>query len=602
MGRICSEMSGAKIFLQKDESTAEAALPQSDFIEVAFIIAKFLKEHGVDRIFGVCGGHILPIWDHAASLGIRLIDVRDERSAVHMAQAHSELTAQLGVAMVTAGPGMTNAITGIANAHVSRVPLLVISGRPPRPQEYMGALQDLPQPEIIKPITRYARTIHYASHVLSQLDEAIARAEGQGNEPGPVFIEFPTDLLRDTLPKALLEQDCFSPREGFYAIPSPEAIKHAIDILWSAKRLLVISGRGARGAQGSLIRLLDVLGCIYLDTTESRGLVPDDHPSSMPAVRGRAMQEADVLLTVGRSLDFQLGYGSPALFPNTRFVRIGECAIELRGNRRGDVEVFGSTAKVLEAILAEAGKRRSSIDSTWVEEMRQNDRERRERLQVELAQAVPGADGAMHPYRLLGCIRSILSRDAIVVADGGDILSFARIALTGKTYLDPGSFGCLGVGVPFGISAALAYPERQVIVITGDGAFGINAIDIDTAKRHGARVVFVVVNNAGWNIERNDQIETYGGRIVGTELPSCDYAGMARAFGLHGERVDDPANLPEAIKSAFENAPALLDVIVTRDASSPDARSGLPIVPDTQPLSSWDKMEKARMFDASVKS
>ena len=189
-----------------------------------------------------------------------------------------------------------------------------------------------------------------------------------------------------------------------------------------------------------------------------------------------------------------------------------------------------------------------------------------------------------------------------MVADGGDILSFARIALTGKTYLDPGRFGCLGVGVPFGISAALAYPERQVIVITGDGAFGLNAIDIDTAKRHGARVVFVVANNAGWNIERNDQIETYGGRIVGTELPACDYASMPRAFGLHGERVDDPANLPAAIKRAFENAPALLDVIVTRDASSPDARSGLPIVPDTQPLSSWDKMEKARVFATSVKS
>ena len=177
-------------------------------------------------------------------------------------------------------------------------------------------------------------------------------------------------------------------------------------------------------------------------------------------------------------------------------------------------------------------------------------------------------------------------------------MSFTRIALTGLSYLDSGGFGCLGVGVPFGIAAALAYPELQVVVISGDGAFGINAIEIDTAKRHGARVVFVVANNAAWNIERNDQLEAYCGRIVGTELPSCDYAGLARALGLHGKRVDDPADLPRALKQAFDKAPSLLDVIVTRDALSPDARSGLARVPDTHPLVIWDEMEKAFRGDA----
>jgi acetolactate synthase-1/2/3 large subunit len=489
---------------------------------------------------------------------------------------------------------MTNAVTGIANAHISRVPVLVISGIPPRPQQYMGALQELPQVEIIKPITRYARTIRTADHVLRELDEAVARAEGQGNEPGPVYIDFPTDLLREAISANLVDQDYFRSREIFYSLPAPQVIERAVDYLWSAQRLVIISGRGARGAGRPLIRLLDKLGCVYLDTAESRGLIPGDHPANMPAVRGRAMQEADIVLTLGRSLDFQLGYGSPAVYPNARFVRIGTSGAELRSNRRGDLEVFGSISKVLEEMVTQAGQRRPSIDEEWIGDMQRSDRERRGKLQHQLTHAAPGADGAMHPYRLLGCLRDILNRDAVIIADGGDILSFARIALTGYTYLDNGGFGCLGVGVPFGIAAALTCSDRQVVVISGDGSFGINAIDIDTARRHDAKVVFVVANNSAWNIELNDQIASYGGRIVGTELPSCDYAGLARALGLHATRIDNPHDLQDAFKQAFKKAPSLVDVIVTRDALSPDGQSGIPVIPDLQPLVRWDDMEKAR--------
>ena len=596
MSRTLNEMSSVGISLEK-KGTAESSMDSSGSEQVSRLIARFLVGRGVDRIFSLCGGHIQPIWDHVARMGIRIIDVRDERAAVHMAQAHSELTGELGVAIVTAGPGMTNAITGIANAHVSRVPLLVISGKPPRPQQNMGALQELPQVEIVRPITRYARSITCSTHVLRELDEAAACAEGQGSEPGPAFIDFPTDLLRETLPSRLVEQDRLRPREPLLTLPAPKAVDRAVDILWAGRRLLVISGRGARGAGESLVKLLDALGCLYIDTAESRGLVPVDHPAFVPALRGQAMQEADVVLTVGRGLDFQLGYGSPAIFSKARFVRIGRSAIELRGNRRGDVEVFGSTHQVLEALLAAAGRRRPGIDQSWVKDMQRLNRERRERLGRELNEAVPGADGAMHPYQLLGCVRDVLTPDTVLVADGGDILSFARVALAGTTYLDPGGFGCLGVGVPFGIAAALSYPDRQVIVVTGDGAFGFNAIELDTANRHGARVIFVVANNGSWNIERNDQLEAYDGRIVGTELPFCDYAGFARALGLHGEHVQNADDLPNALRRAFNNAPALIDVVVTRDAPSPDGRSGLPGVPDTQPLATWDKLEKARLGD-----
>lgn len=559
--------------------------------DVAHLIARFLKARGVDRVFGLCGGHILPIWDPLRELGVRIIDVRDERAAVHMAHAHRELTGKPGVALVTAGPGMTNAVTGIANAHVSRVPILVISGVPPRPQENMGALQGMAQAEMVQHITRYARTVRYAGHVLRELDEAMAFAEGHCGEPGPAYIDFPTDVLREDISKMRLEESRFRIPEKMAVTPSGVHIERAVDILWQAERPLVISGRGARGAEKELLRVLERLNCVYMDTGESRGLVPEDHPAYMPAMRAQAMRDADAVLTVGRTLDFQLGYGSGAVFPNARFVRLGMSAGELRGNRRADVELLGSTKEVLKALLVAAENKKPNTDESWISEMRETDLKRRDKMAVKLAETPSGKDGAMHPYQLLGCIRKALKNDAIVIADGGDFLSFSRVALGASRYLDCGAFGCLGVGVPFGIAASLAFPERQVAVVTGDGSFGFNAIELDTCRRHGAKVVFVVANNAGWNIERNDQIQAYGSRIVGTELEGCDYAGLANALGVHGERIDRPEDLPEALARAFQNAPALLDVTVTRDAVSPDALSGLPGIPDKQALSTWDELE-----------
>jgi acetolactate synthase-1/2/3 large subunit len=312
----------------------------------------------------------------------------------------------------------------------------------------------------------------------------------------------------------------------------------------------------------------------------------------MPAMRGRAMQEADAVLTIGRTLDFQLGYGSRAVFPNARFVRMGLGASELRGNRRADVELFGSAREILETLASVAAGSTPMTDRPWVEEMRNADHKRRQAFMQKLAETPPGKDGAMHPYRLLGHVRDSLKEDAVVVADGGDFLSFSRVALSAGTYLDCGAFGCLGVGVPFGIASALTFPERQVVVVSGDGSFGFNAIELDTCRRHGARVVFIVANNAGWNIERNDQIEAYGGRIVGTELKGCDYAMLARSLGVYGERIERPEDLPAALERAYDQAPALLDVVVTRDALSPDAVAGLPGIPNRHALSTWDEMER----------
>jgi acetolactate synthase-1/2/3 large subunit len=200
----------------------------------------------------------------------------------------------------------------------------------------------------------------------------------------------------------------------------------------------------------------------------------------------------------------------------------------------------------------------------------------------------------MHPNRIFAAVRAVVPDDAIAVADGGDILSFARLGFTQRTYLDSGSFGCLGVGVPFAVAAALAFPERAVVCVTGDGAFGFNAMEIDTAVRHGAKVVVVVANNAAWNIERHDQMTNYSGRVVGTELADSDYAALGRALGAHGERVTDHADLEGALTRALANAPAVVDVVVTREAVSSDGGKGLGFVPPYQPLDAWDAAERRR--------
>jgi acetolactate synthase I/II/III large subunit len=561
----------------------------------AALIARFLKARGVDRVFGLCGGHVMPTWMRLDAEGVRIVDVRDERAAVYMAHADAELTGGLGVALVTAGPGVTNAMTGIANAHVSRAPVLVLSGTPPRAQENRGALQDMAHTDFVRPLTRYARTVREPDLVLQELDEAVARAFGQGGEPGPVFLDFPVDTLRAEVSAAVQLPERFMPTARPRLLPDPDAVKQAVDVLWSAKRPLVISGRGARGAGGPLVKLLDRLGAVYLDTGESRGLVPEEHPAVVAAMRGTVMQQADVIVTLGRKLDFQLAYGSPAVFADAQFVRIADTAAELRDNRRGAAAILATPADALEAILAAAGDRVPATDRAWAADMRRQHLARADKLLTTMANAAPGSDGLMHPNRLVAALRDALPADAVVVADGGDFLSFARVGLHASTYLDPGSLGCIGVGTPFGVAAALACPERLVLVATGDGAFGFNAMEIDTAVRHQAPVLIVVANNGSWAIEVRDQQETHG-KVVGTRLQFADHAAMARAFGAHGERVERAEDLPAAIARAkdvlAQGRPALLDVLVTPEAASSDAKSGLAWVPDLQALAAWDDAER----------
>jgi acetolactate synthase-1/2/3 large subunit len=489
-------------------------------------------------------------------------------------------------------------MTGIANAHAARAPILVLSGTPPRKQENRGALQDMLHTAFVQPLTRYARTVREPDLVLQELDEAVARAFGDGGEPGPVFLDFPVDTQRaepSPVLHSVMASEFFAPRPIAQLFPDPAAIGRAVDLLWGARRPLIITGRGARGAAGPLVELLDRLGALYLDTGESRGLVSEDHPSVVAAMRGSVMGEADVIVTVGRRLDFQLAFGSPAVFGNAKFIRIADAPSELRDNRRAAVELFASPAATLRAILAAAPEGPSAIDREWAEGVRSKHVARAEKLASSMSNAQPGSDGLMHPNRLLAALRAAIPADAVVVADGGDFLSFARVGLPATTVLDPGPLGCIGIGTPFGIAAAFACPGRTVVVTTGDGAFGFNAMEIDTAARHKVPLLIVVANNGSWAIEVRDQLESHG-KVVGTRLQFADHAAMALAFGLHGERVERVEDLEAAIGRALaalaQGKPALLDVLVTPEAASSDAKSGLAWVPDLQALGAWDTAER----------
>jgi acetolactate synthase-1/2/3 large subunit len=559
---------------------------------VAQWVARFVAARGAARVFGLQGGHIQPIWDRLAAGGVTIVDVRHEGAAVHMATSHALLTGELGVALVTSGPGVTNCVTAVANADLERASVLVIGGCPPARQDHMGPLQGTPHVDILKPVTRLARTLRNPDQVLRELDAAVAHARGARDMPGPVYVEIPTDVLRTTIASSAVLPEYLACRDVPRTLPDPAAVDRAAAMIRDARRVLVISGGGARRASAALTSLLDATGAAYVDTQESRGLVDAAHPSHVGAQRAAAMHDADVVVTVGRKLDYQLGYGSPAVFPHARFLRIAAFAGELDDNRPGDVRIAGDVASSLELLARASSARR---DGDWLRALHAQHVERSQRYVAALATAPAGGDGRMHPNRIFAALRASLRADAIGVADGGDILSFARAGLATSTYMDSGAFGCLGVGVSYANAAALAFPGRQVVAVCGDGAFGLHAMEVDTAKRHACNAVFIIANNAGWNIERVDQQRNYGGRVTGTTLGDSDYAGMARAFGLAAERVTDPEALPAALDRAFAKPPALIDVAVTRDTLSSDLVKGLSIVPDYQPLTAWDDAERLRL-------
>lgn len=559
---------------------------------VAHTIAAFLAASGVQRVYGLTGSHIKPIWEELSHAGVRIVDVRHEVAAVHMAQAEADLTGELAVATVTTGPGMTNAVTGIAAAHVGRVPVLVLSALPPQEQLGLGALEELDQAGLVSSITRLSRTITHPRQVLPFLHAAFAAAVGEDGLPGPVYLDLPTDLLRreDTWSDL---RDARARRTPTPVVPA--SLDAALDAISRARRPVVISGRGAASAGPALERFLDATGALYLDTTESRGLVPSDADAYVPAMRSRVMAEADAVITVGRRLDFSLAYGSPVAFSRMeQLIRIGTTFEQLAENRPGTTQVKGDPGSVLDA-LVDAGAAPADPDTGWRSSITTADRDRRATW-TKKAEATPyGPDERIHPNALIAAVNEALrGTDCLTIADGGDVLSFARVGLAPPARLDTGTFGCLGVGVPFAVAASVVHPDKVVLALVGDGSLGFNVMELDSARRAGAKPVIVVSNNEAWNIERHDHVQNYADNPgYSTSLPGCRYDLLAQALGLHAERVTDVDRLPAALAEAIAHAPALVEVSTSRDVQSPDFTSGLADLRGLHVLAGWDDAERA---------
>ncbi len=551
-------------------------------------IVKFLKAKNVDLIFGLQGGHIQPIWDFCFKLGVKIIDVRDEKAAVHMAQAYNILTGKVGVAMVTAGPGVTNTVTGIANASLSSNSILLIGGCSPSPQSNMGGLQDIPSTEILKPITRYSRTARVAEQLIRELDLAYASSIGQTGESGPSYIEIPTNILRKTLKNKLILKEWMQAQEKYKAYPNPDDIAYAINTLNNAKKPLLISGRGAKNCEKELLEFIDKTNILYLDTQDSRGLIPNDHPNNVYSARHNTMTDADLIILIGRRLDYQLAFGSPAIFKNAKFIRISDNFNELLDNRRGSPEILADTSETLKQITPHLTNLK--FDNNWIEKIKEEHKNRINKINSKTIEKL-GKDGKINPNLIFKEIRSLLSNDFIGIADGGDILSFARIGLTSRYYLDPGVFGCLGIGIPYAIAASEVYKDKKIVCVIGDGSFGFNAMEIDTAVRNNSNICIIISNNAGWNIETHDQKINYGGRITGTKLRHCNYANLANALGAKGIRVEKPDELKDAIKLGIKNTPSVIDVVTSSTIISSDATKGLGFVPEYQALNIWNELE-----------
>jgi acetolactate synthase I/II/III large subunit len=520
-----------------------------------------LKQEGVDCLFGLSGGHIAGIFDASIDCGMRLIDTRHEQAAVNMAEGWARFTGKPGVAVVTAGPGVVNAFPGVAVAMQSGSPLVVIAGRSSLERRDLGAMQDMDQVEIMRPVTKWARSVYQTSRISEYISTAFRQAVS--GRPGPVFLEIPVDVMDGEAEEENVSwpQDY---RTKYRPSANPDAVSMAADLLKNAKRPLVVAGGGTwwSGAVKELRSFVEATGIPVYTRSAARGVIPDDHPlcgGFFPA----GLMQADVALIVGTRLDWTIGYGRPPLFnPDLKVIQIDIAHEEIGKNRRVDVGITGDALSVLKD-LGEALGGKCQVANEWVTTVKSMMAVVRMQFSSNLRE---GAQ-FIHPVSLCQELRRLLPRDAIVAVDGGDIAVFANMvmdALGPGSLMWVGGFGHLGVGIPYGIAAKLAHPEKNVVVLSGDGSVGFSFMEFDTAIRHKVPFVTVVSNDAGWGQIRRGQIKKYGkDRVVGSNLSSRPYHEAVKAMGGHGEAVERLEHLQGALDRAFaSNLPACINVTI----------------------------------------
>ena len=518
------------------------------------LIARRLKASGVDTLFTLSGGHLFSIYDGCRDEGIRLIDTRHEQTAAFAAEGWSKVTRVPGVAALTAGPGVTNGMSAMAAAQQNQSPLVVLGGRAPALRWGMGSLQEIDHVPFVAPLARFAATAQSAQDSGRLVDEALRAAVRAPSGVG--FVDFPMDHVfsmseDDDRPGALSDLPAGPAADG-------AALDRAAGLLSAAKRPVIMAGTNVWWGHGeaALLRLADERRIPVLMNGMARGSVPADHPLAFSRVRGKALGEADVALIVGVPMDFRLGFG--AVFGSqTRLVVADRAEPERKHPRPVEAELYGELTSILSTLAGAGG----TDHQDWIDELRTAETAARAREKDELAdERIP-----LHPMRVYAELAPLLDRDAIVVIDAGDFGSYAGRVIDSYRpgcWLDSGPYGCLGSGPGYALAAKLARPDRQVVLLQGDGAFGFSGMEWDTLVRHNVPVVSVIGNNGIWALEKHPMEALYGYSVVAELRPGTRYDEVARALGGHGELVSAPAQLRPALERAFASGlPAVINVL-----------------------------------------
>jgi acetolactate synthase-1/2/3 large subunit len=531
------------------------------------LIAQRLRAHGVGRLFTLSGGHLFSIYDGCRAERIELIDVRHEQTAAFAAEGWAKVTRTIGVCGLTAGPGVTNGMSAIASARQNHSPVLVLGGRAPQLRWGQGSLQEIDHVPFVRPLTKFAATARELEEIPVLVDEAIRAALAPPS--GPAFVDFPLDLVFSEGDAADPSRVPAQPSHGPPA--DARAIEHAAALLREAEQPVIMAGTGLYWGHGeeALRELAEALQIPVFLNGLARGCLPADHELFFSRVRSAALRSADVALVIGVPLDFRLAFGA-AFGPETEIIAIDVAEPERDHPRPVSGELYGALPATLEALRAAAhvpavGPERGR----WIRSLRAAEDERRsEEIAQRADPRVP-----IHPMRVYGELAAVLDRDAIIVGDGGDFVSYAGRVVDSYEpgcWLDPGPFGCLGSGPGYALAAKLARPERQVVLLLGDGAFGFAGMEFDTLARHGIPVVAVMGNNGIWALEKHPMEFLYGYSVAADLRPGTRYDQMVQALGCHGELVSEPAELRPALKRALQSGkPALVNVLTDPSVAYP---------------------------------
>jgi acetolactate synthase-1/2/3 large subunit len=543
------------------------------------MFASMLEREGVENVFGLHGGHIDPIFQACRDHGIRIIDTRHEQAAGHMADAWARTTGRPGVAVVTAGPGVTDIVTAVANAYIDSVPMLVVGGRYALADDEMLPLQELHGVPLMESITKWRRLVRDPERIPEYVSMAFRHATT--GRPGPVFLEIPEDVLAARVEEEEVRfPEVYRPEAA--PAPPPEAVEKALAILSEAERPVILAGRGVWFARGTeeLREFAELTGIPVCANGMTRGAVPEDNPLGVGSfmVAGRSMALAgfpDAALLLGGRLGMFTG-GRESIIPSqTKVIQVDIEGEEIGRGRDIDVGIVADCRETLRALIRQARGRTFPRRDEWAQKLRQA----LDAFRGMFANALDSGRRPIHPYHLANEVSAFIADDGVLVADGGETFVWAEVALSARRpgrYLGHGYLGCLGTGIPFGIAAKLAHPEERVLVLIGDGSVGLNFSEFDTAVRHDLPVVVVVNNDQAWGMCKHGQMLILGeDRIVGTELGPTRYEKAAEALGAYAEFVEEGAEIIPAIERAFASGrPACVNVMTDPDAVSPAVQAG----------------------------